>query len=77
MCVCVHAHPRRYPPLQLASTARRLLLLLPEHDMTSTLVTVMAHLDLGPDVMACHVRRAGRWLLALDSAIVSAFSTLR
>eukprot|EP00983_Pelagomonas_calceolata_P100963 1158637-Pelagomonas_calceolata.AAC.3 len=44
-----------YLPHKLASAARRLSVLLPEHDVTATLVTVMAHLDLGPDILASYV----------------------
>jgi hypothetical protein len=51
----IATYVHRYQPLELASTARRLLVLLPDHDVTATLVTVMSHLDLGPDILASHV----------------------
>eukprot|EP00200_Dunaliella_tertiolecta_P014051 CAMPEP_0202395062 /NCGR_PEP_ID=MMETSP1127-20130417/93771_1 /ASSEMBLY_ACC=CAM_ASM_000462 /TAXON_ID=3047 /ORGANISM="Dunaliella tertiolecta, Strain CCMP1320" /LENGTH=559 /DNA_ID=CAMNT_0048997739 /DNA_START=145 /DNA_END=1823 /DNA_ORIENTATION=- len=56
----------RYLPHKLASAARRLSVLLPEHDVTATLVTVMAHLDLGPDILASY-------LLELESVFCPCF----
>ncbi|KAF5838907.1 hypothetical protein DUNSADRAFT_1998 [Dunaliella salina] len=56
----------RYSPHKLASAARRLSVLLPEHDVTATLVTVMAHLDLGPDILASY-------LLELESVFCPCF----